>query len=156
MNINNTNSWLSLIANVGVLVGIIFLAYEIQQNRKATEADVYQNRTELRSNGDMDVVLNSPNFHNILFEFEKSVSNLGAERAVADLDDENRWLITRYHRSVMVRFDNVVFQHSNGFVLDSNYENVLNGIRNFLPTWYALVGSNNILVQELENASREE
>ena len=32
------NQWLTLLANVGVLIGIGFLAYEIRQNTKATHA----------------------------------------------------------------------------------------------------------------------
>ena len=32
MNLDNLNKWLSLVANLGVLVGIIFLGLEIQQN----------------------------------------------------------------------------------------------------------------------------
>ena len=34
MNIEKTNQWLSLIANVGVVAGVVFLAFEIQQNNE--------------------------------------------------------------------------------------------------------------------------
>lgn len=37
-----TNEWLSLIANLGVLAGIIFLAIEIQQNTNIARATAYQ------------------------------------------------------------------------------------------------------------------
>jgi hypothetical protein len=35
---NKLNQWLTLLANVGVLIGIGFLAYEIRQNTQATHA----------------------------------------------------------------------------------------------------------------------
>ena len=35
MDTDKLNKWLSLSANVGVLVGIVFLAVEIRQNSKA-------------------------------------------------------------------------------------------------------------------------
>ena len=35
MNIEKTNHWLSIIANFGVLVGVIFLAIEMRQNTEA-------------------------------------------------------------------------------------------------------------------------
>lgn len=38
MNLDGINKWLSLGANVGVLVGIIFLAMEIRQNSEVTIA----------------------------------------------------------------------------------------------------------------------
>ena len=43
MNLDSTNRWLTLAANVGVLAGIIFLAYEIQQNTAATRLEAAGN-----------------------------------------------------------------------------------------------------------------
>ena len=40
MRFESTNRWLTLLANVGVLVGIAVLVYEIRQNTLATELDV--------------------------------------------------------------------------------------------------------------------
>jgi hypothetical protein len=39
MNLRALNHWLTLAANIGVMAGIIFLAYEIQQNTLATQLD---------------------------------------------------------------------------------------------------------------------
>ena len=38
MNLDSTNRRLTLVANIGVLAGIIFLAYELQLNTVATLA----------------------------------------------------------------------------------------------------------------------
>ena len=43
MNLDATNRWLTLAANVGVLAGIIFLAYEVQQNTVATRLEAASN-----------------------------------------------------------------------------------------------------------------
>ena len=40
MNVDSTNRWLTLIANVGVLVGLIFLALEIRQNTEVARSAV--------------------------------------------------------------------------------------------------------------------
>ena len=37
MNLDSTNRWLTLVANLGVMAGIIFLAVELQQNTVATQ-----------------------------------------------------------------------------------------------------------------------
>ena len=43
MNLDSTNRWLTLVANIGVLAGIIFLAYELQQNTVATQLEAASN-----------------------------------------------------------------------------------------------------------------
>ncbi|NKC01338.1 MAG: hypothetical protein GKR90_22960 [Pseudomonadales bacterium] len=40
---DNLNKWLSVLANFGVLVGIVFLAFEIQQNTTATQLETASN-----------------------------------------------------------------------------------------------------------------
>lgn len=50
MSLDKLNSWLTLLANVGVLLGIIFLAYEIRQNtvsiQSQTRATLYAGAQE--------------------------------------------------------------------------------------------------------------
>lgn len=43
MNSEKLNNWLTLGANIGVLAGIVFLVYELQQNTLATQLDVASN-----------------------------------------------------------------------------------------------------------------
>jgi hypothetical protein len=40
------NQWLTLVANLGVIAGIVFLAYEIQQNTAAVRSSTYQSWNE--------------------------------------------------------------------------------------------------------------
>lgn len=40
---DSLNKWLGVFANLGVLIGIIFLAYEIQQNTTATQLETTSN-----------------------------------------------------------------------------------------------------------------
>ena len=46
MKLSNLNEWLTLIANVGVLIGIIFLALEMRQNTSMMQAQIRQGITE--------------------------------------------------------------------------------------------------------------
>jgi hypothetical protein len=46
MNTEKLNQWLTLIANVGVLIGIIFLALEMSQNTSMMQAQIRQGITE--------------------------------------------------------------------------------------------------------------
>ena len=47
MNLDNLNKWLTLIANVGVIAGILFLAYEIRQNTQMMQAAAIQESTNI-------------------------------------------------------------------------------------------------------------
>jgi len=39
MKLDNANKWLTLVANFGVVAGIIFLAIEVRQNQELLERD---------------------------------------------------------------------------------------------------------------------
>lgn len=43
MNLKKTNQWLSLLANVGVVVGIVFLAFEVRTNTSTNRIAILQN-----------------------------------------------------------------------------------------------------------------
>ncbi len=47
MNIDRLNPWLSLIANLGVLIGIIVVAVELQQTQTAMQADTSTVRAQM-------------------------------------------------------------------------------------------------------------
>lgn len=46
MDTDKLNRWMTLIANIGVLIGIIFLAIEIRQNTEITRAQITQSRAD--------------------------------------------------------------------------------------------------------------
>ena len=48
MNIDNVNKWLTLLANFGVVAGIIFLGIEVRQNQVILEDTYRLNRVEAR------------------------------------------------------------------------------------------------------------
>ena len=49
MKLSSLNEWLTLLANVGVLAGILFLAFEIQQNTSAIQSSTAQSVTGISS-----------------------------------------------------------------------------------------------------------
>jgi hypothetical protein len=44
--VERLNQWLTLAANFGVLAGIVFLAFEIQQNTSMMRSEIYQARSD--------------------------------------------------------------------------------------------------------------
>lgn len=77
MKLAGTDKWLNLIANIGVLVGIFFLAYEIQQNTVATQLEVASSFQSSFSEVEMLIAVDSE-FAELLFKARTDLSpNLG-------------------------------------------------------------------------------
>jgi hypothetical protein len=51
MDVDKVNRWLTLLANVGVIAGIVFLALEVHQNNELLEADARYNRMRVSWDG---------------------------------------------------------------------------------------------------------
>jgi hypothetical protein len=49
MNLDNLNKWLTLLANLGVMAGVIFLAIEVRQNQGMLEETNRLNRFQART-----------------------------------------------------------------------------------------------------------
>ena len=65
MNLDSTNRWLTLAANIGVMAGIIFLAFELQQNTVAIQLQAASNFQS--SHSDMErSIYGNPEFAELL------------------------------------------------------------------------------------------
>ena len=85
MNTDNINKWLALIANFGVIAGIVFLAIELRQNNDNLEA---QSRFTLKENRAVmnRQIAHDPNFAAILV---KARSN--SDLTVVELMQLDSW-----------------------------------------------------------------
>jgi len=81
MNLDDFNKWLTLIANVGVLTGIIFLAIELQQNTNMMQA---QTRDSVTKNtlDYISIILSSP-------ENTRALARMGFNAGQAADDPDN-------------------------------------------------------------------
>ena len=127
-----------ILGAIAVVATLSYLATQTRQSRKATLADVYQNRAVHRGASTLQIALNSQNFHEILFRFEEHLKAMSPSDAVAQHTDLEVYLLRMYHSDVMVRMDNVHFQHQQGFLSDDYLETAKRGLRRFVPIWKAL------------------
>jgi len=67
MNLDNLNKWLTLLANIGVIAGIIFLSVELQQNNKLLKSQARLNELEA-STARIQVSLNNPELAHLNFK----------------------------------------------------------------------------------------
>jgi hypothetical protein len=126
---------------LGALVVVVTLAYlasQVRESRKATAADIYQTRAMSRAEAELQIALNCPTYHEIHFRFLTLQAAEGVDAALASLSEQERFLVSRYYDSLMVRMDNVCFQHKQGFIPDSYFASIKDGIRMFAPVWRRL------------------
>ena len=79
MNLDSTNRWLTLVANIGVLAGIIFLAYELQQNTVATRLEAASNFQSSFNEIEM-LIAGSPEFAELLRKGREGENTSTAEQ----------------------------------------------------------------------------
>ena len=71
MNLHKINEWLSLVANLGVIAGILFLAVEIQQNTEMMQSQTRDSMTEKQI--DWYMAIGASEFASELF-FDQSIT----------------------------------------------------------------------------------
>lgn len=79
MNLGKLNDWLTLLANIGVIAGIIFLAFEIRQNTTSLQAAAIQASTEVARENIMTLV-NDPSLLDLKNKPTDQLTNAEAQR----------------------------------------------------------------------------
>ena len=114
------NQWLSLAANFGVIAGIVFLAFEIQQNSEAIKAQTYQSRTEAAQELST-VIMDSEHFAPLLAKLGDSMFP-NDPAILAELNPEDRIRLMAHFQWIRVALDNQIYQYEHGFLEEGFYE----------------------------------
>ena len=111
MNLDLTSRWLTLVANVGVLAGIIFLAYELQQNTVATQLEAASNFNASFSEIEL-LIAGNPEFAELLVS--------GREGAQITGTDQLR--LTVFYNQVLRQWQFAHFQYLSGAMDEDNWQ----------------------------------
>jgi hypothetical protein len=108
MNSTKLNSWLTLGANIGVIIGLILLVVEIRQNTSASQAQAAQ-----------AIIDSSRNFLvGIAMDEEFARLRAAAESSFSSLSESDAYRFTAYTRGNWLYFQNVWIQWDLGVVDD--------------------------------------
>lgn len=118
MNTQKLNSWLSLAANLGVVVGLLVLVIELQQNTAMMESQIHQGRTEA-AQSEQQAVFNSDYIPQILVK----VANGEALTA----EEIHRY--ETYFRAFNRNMDNQLWQFHRGFLSQNIPRSVRDAVR---------------------------
>jgi hypothetical protein len=111
MDSDRINIWLTLTANIGVIVSLLFLAYEINQSTKATIAAASQGLTD-QSLTYFQVQLDSDIVSEAVYKQRQGIELSG---------DESHQLDLLQHLNFRV-FENAFLQYKRGFYEEREWE----------------------------------
>ena len=123
MTVDTVNRWLTLAANVGVLVGIAVLVLEVNQNTQA-----------------MNTASRDETVAHTLSFFEQAMDNQVIARAEhkrssgTELDDFERAQLTRYQYYNIRIFENIYIQYQRGLFSDEEWAKYRKIIRTVLES----------------------
>jgi hypothetical protein len=131
LNMDSINRWLTLAANVGVLAGIVFLAYELQQNTVATRVEAASNFNSSFSEIELFIAGN-PEFAKLLTKGREGTEINGSDQLrlwVFYNQVLRQWQFTHY-QYVSEVFDEGSWQAQRAFMLE-----VMSGDAGLLDHW---------------------
>jgi hypothetical protein len=152
MNQNKINGWLTLVANIGVLVGLGILIFEINQSNSLALAQIEQIRSESLLQWRREWVTDDyiapllTKVDTILPDDElNQMSAFDQQKATAEMLDELD-PVERTRMSIFIQtsywdYENLYFQYKRGLVSDGYWrERIVPAILYSAPQWKAVTG----------------
>ena len=131
------NKWVTLGANLGVLIGLVVLIMELDQNSDLVRAQIHQARADNfvahRMNlADTELLLPA------IVKF-RAAGGPNDVTALSKLDPVERERLRRYYGALLAGYDNLYFQYRNGLLDEDFYSvRVVTTVRRLAPLWSKL------------------
>jgi len=128
LNTDRVEKWIALVANLAVLVGIVFLALELRQaNRIAIASTEISVRGQFKSTNEL--ILNSDDIAQLLVK----ATNADADLSPVDIERLFAFLFVNLNTWLSIEI-----AYANGMVTTATFETVLDDIRGMLTYYPAL------------------
>ncbi len=124
MDADSVNKWLTLSANIGVVIGLVLLIVEIGQNTEMMRAQINQSRTDTAL-AEQHATYNSDHMPAILAKVTKG----------EEISDEEKIRYATYFRAFNRNQDNNLWQYNQGYLGENIPRSINSAVR-------AVVGSN--------------
>ena len=128
---------LQLLGNLGVIVGILLLVYELNQNSDLVGAQIHQSRADAY----VSLMEDRSNSERLVPALEKvfAAGGFGDTSAMDQLTDEEAARVRWYLQGRLIDYDNLYYQYQQGYLDEEYYRfDVVNGIALFAPWWEKL------------------
>lgn len=123
MDLDKTNRWLTLIANIGVVIGLFALIFELRHSSQVAEVAAYQTRIAEIQGMNLELALSSE----LSIVLEKYES-----KGIDALTPEERRRVGAWYQVILRQMQGQYYQYQNGFleraVIDRTLLDISNGI----------------------------
>jgi hypothetical protein len=133
--VEKLNGWLSLIANIGVIAGVLFVGFEIQQNTDQMQAEVAQ--------GIMSALREQAN--PVRESIEISELFYSAIHGGQKLSDAERYQVSQINRGYFRVFEEAYLHHQEGRLEDAYW--------NALAEQWSIALTNPVIIQNWKDVS---
>ena len=131
------SNWITLGANLGVLIGLAVLIVELEQNSDLVRAQIHQARADNFMASRMDVA-DSEFLLPAVVKFT-AAGGPSDVSALSVLDPIERARIRGYFGAMLTGYDNLYFQYRNGLLDEDFYSvRVVNPVKLLTPIWSEL------------------
>jgi len=114
MDTERLNQWMTLIANIGVIIGVVILAIEIRLTRDAVISATYQARAAAVQEWDWNLA-ESTNVSEAIMNFDQSRD----QNVLSEID---QFRLNQINLATFNRLDNFYYQYELGLVSQEMYE----------------------------------
>ncbi len=134
MTADRLNRWLTFSANVGVVIGLVLLAAELNQNSALVRAQIHQARSD-NYVSDM-IAIADTEFLLPAYEKLSVAGGITDVTALKALDQIERERIRRYSQARLADYDNLFYQYRLGYLDEDFYQSrVVISIKRMTPVW---------------------
>jgi len=137
MNADSVNRWMTLSANIGVVIGLILLLAELNQNSDLVRAQIHQARSD--EHVAYRIGLADSEFLLPARLKVEAAGGFGNPNAMDDLAPEEALRIKEFLTARHQDYDNLYYQYQQGYLDEEFYTfRVAGSIRFFAPWWKKL------------------
>ena len=125
MNSDRINRWLTLGANIGVLIGLVLLVIEARHAINLSESDAYRHRGTEIQEAYQQVALS--------LDFFAAIMVKASEKGVDSLTPVENLRLSSWYTGVLLRMQNQFNDYTLGYLDETSYRLMLRAGAGFLP-----------------------
>ena len=142
VKIERINNWLTLLGNTGIIISIIFLAYQISEANRVSSAQAYQSRAQMGAEI-MWTLADSDNLAPMVGRIYGGGTFAGSFRDLDLIDELNeleRFRLIVFERSAITLYENNLYQCGTEFLDPAFCDYVREAVALRIPYWKKVFG----------------
>ena len=129
MNSEKLNRWLTLLANIGVVIGLALLIYEVRQSQNLAETEAAVRRLDQMQVAQVEIATS---------ELLAAIRVKALSEGVDSLTSVEHYKLSRWESSVRLRMRSQYIEYVRGYLDQETADFIVKAAANSLPYWEEL------------------